>query len=66
MKTLIKYTVGVPIIALFLGFKYTFKRSEWDAGDATKLVLCMALSVGYMVLGIFVGDACGFDLNTLR
>jgi hypothetical protein len=66
MKTLIKYTVGVPLMALFLAGKYSFKQSEWTAGDAFKLVLCMVLSVGYTALGLYVAHACGYDLNNLR
>ena len=66
MKTLIKYTVGIPLMMLFLAGKYSFKQSEWTAGDSFKLVLCMLLSVGYTVLGLYVAHACGYDLNNLR
>lgn len=68
MKTLIKYTVGVPLMALFLTGKYVkYKKTpEWTAGDAFKLVLCMVLSVGYTALGLYVAHACGYDLNNLR
>ena len=66
MKTLIKYTVGVPLMALFLAGKYSFNKSECTAGDAFKLVLCMVLSVGYTALGLYVAHVCGYDLNNLR
>lgn len=66
MKTLIKYTVGVPLMALFLAGKYSFNRWQWTAGDAFKLVLCMVLSVGYTALGLYVAHVCGYDLNNLR
>ena len=60
------FTLLTAIATGALAGKCSFKRSEWTAGDAFKLVLCMVLSVGYTALGLYVAHACGYDLNNLR
>ena len=65
MKTIIKYTIGVPVMAMFLTFKFSLNRSEFDVMDSLKLLLCMGLMAGYMAAGTYVAVQCGVDVQAL-
>lgn len=65
MKTIIKYTIGAPVMAMFLTLKFSFNRSEFDVMDSLKLLLCMGLMVGYVAAGTYVVVQCGVDVQAL-
>lgn len=65
MKTIIKYTIGAPLMAMFLAGKFSFNRSEFDAMDSLKLILCMGLMAGYVAAGVYVAVQCGVDVQAL-